>query len=167
MASIEIGPLSHHLDDEEIVAIEQALEDAEVELELDDDADSTLLEAKIDEDILADFFDQLDANEAACDIYMPGEFEEVVEVGEYRIGSAHALLLVLEEIRDELFEDSDEDEDEEPGDFEDEGPDQAFGRGGGESVHELKDEHLRVLWKSMFKGARSCIREGTCLFVHR
>jgi hypothetical protein len=121
----------------------------------------------VDEDILADFFDQLDANEAACDIYMPGDFEEVIEVAEYRIGSAHALMLVLEEIRDDLFEDEGDEDDEEFGDLDDSGPDQSYGGGGGDSVHELKDEHLRVLWKAMHKGARSCVREGTCLFVHR
>jgi hypothetical protein len=144
MASIEIGPLSHHLEDDEISAVEEVLAEAEIEMDLDDEADSRLVEAKLDEDILADFMDQLDANDAACDIYLPGDFEEVFEVGEYRIGSAHALLIVLEEIRDEIFEEEEDEEeveaeaeaDEEYGDFDEEdedeeGSDRRYGRGGG------------------------------------
>lgn len=168
MASIELGPLSHHLDDEEITTIEEAFEEADIELELDDDADSQLLEGKVDDDLLADFLDQLDANEAACDIYVPGDFEDILEVGDYRIGSAQTLMLVLEDLRDELFGDESDDDDEDYGDFDEDGPDHSFaGDGGGESIHELKDEHMRMLWKAMHKGARACLREGTCLFVHR
>lgn len=180
MASIEIGPLSHHLDEDEVTAVHEALGDADVELDLDDEADSRLVEADIDEDILADFMDQLDANDAACDIYVPGDFEDVIEVGEYRIGSAHALLIVLEEIRDEIFEEEEDeeeeeaaDDDEEYGDFEDEeedeeGSERGYGRSSGsESARQLKDEVMRHLWKTVFKGAKTCIREGTCLFVHK
>lgn len=174
MASIEIGPLSHHLDEEELKAADKAFAEADIELDLDEEADSRLVEVDIDEDLLADFMDQLDANDAACDVYVPSDFEDIIEVSGYRIGSAHALLLVLEEIRDDIFESEDEeeeaeDEDEDYGDYdEDEGEDESYGRGSGaDASHQLKDEHMRALWKTVVKAAKTCVREGTCLFVHR
>lgn len=169
MASIEIGPLSQHLDEDEIAVVEQAFEEADIELELDEEADSRVVEGGVDEDLMADFLDQLDANDAACDLYMPMDFEEMVEAGEYRIGSAHALMLVLEEIRDDIFEGEDDDDEagEEYSEFEDADDEHPFGGGGGEAVDHLKEEQLRLLWKAMLKAARTSIREGTCLYVHR
>ena len=174
MASIELGSLSHHLDDEEIDAVTSALADADIDLDMDDEADGRLLEGKLDEDLLADFLDRLDANGVACDIYLPGDFEDALEAGEYTIGSSHALMLILDEIRDDLFTGDDDDEEEEDAggdgeafdDFDDDDDEGRFGGSAGESV-DIQDEQLRHLWKVLHKGARICIRDRVCLRIHR
>ena len=119
MASIEIGPLSQYLDDEELAVINRAFTEADIGLDVDEEADLRLLEGKIDEDIFADFLDRLDAQGVGCDIYVPGDFEELIEAGGYTIGSAQALMLALDEMRDDLVSEESEEEEEEAGeDFE-------------------------------------------------
>ncbi|ACY15656.1 hypothetical protein [Haliangium ochraceum] len=170
MASIEIGPLSHYLDDDELVAVTNALEDADVSVDIDDEADTRLMEGDIDEDIFADFLDRLDAQGAACDIYVPGDFEEVIEASGYSVGSAHALMLALDELRDDLASDdgdADDDDDEGGDDFEEFDSDEDdFGGGGSSSVH-IQESELRHLWKSLYKGARAAVRDNVCLLINR
>lgn len=173
MASIELGSLSHHLDDEEIDAVTSALSEADIDLDLDDEADGRLLEGKLDEDLLADFLDRLDANGVACDIYLPGDFEDVLDAGGYTVGSSHALMLILDEIRDDLFTGDDDDEEEEaasPGEgfdeFDDDEDEARFSGGSSESVA-IQDEQLRHLWKVLHKGARICMRDRVCLRIHK
>jgi hypothetical protein len=173
MASIELGSLSQYLDDEEIDAITSALRDADIDLDLDDEADGRLLDGTLDDDLLADFLDRLDANGAACDIYLPGDFEEVLDAGGYTIGSTHALMLVLDELQDDLFASDDEEEEEEAAadgeefdEFDDD--DEPQGRYGSHSESvDIQDEQLRALWKLLYKGARTCARDRICLFIHR
>lgn len=175
MASIEIGSLSQHLDDEEIDAITSAFEDADIDLDLDDEADRRLIEGNVDDDLLADFLDRLDASGAACDIYMPDDFEDVVEAGGYSVGSAHALMLVLEELQDDLFSSADDEDEEEDGgggggDFGelDDDDDEPQGRYGSHSESvDIQDEQLRALWKVLYKGARASMRDRQCLFIRR
>ena len=33
--------------------------------------------------------------------------------------------------------------------------------------HQIKDEHMRHLWKVMVKGARTSVREKMCMFIRR
>lgn len=175
MASIELGPLSQHIDADDIATIESAFADADIDLDLDDEADGRLLDGNLDDDLLADFLDRLDANGAACDIYIPGDFEDPVEAADHTIGSSHALLMVLEELQDDLFASEDEEEEEAAAadsdsedfdEFEDDDEPQARYGGHGESV-DIQDEQLRALWKLLYKGARTAIRDRVCLFIHR
>ncbi|WP_428264075.1 hypothetical protein [Haliangium sp.] len=168
MAFIELGPLSTHLEDEEVGAITKALDDAELAVEFDDEADSRLVEGDIDEAIFADFIDRLDAQGAACDLYVPGDFEEVIEVGGYSVGSSHALMMALDELRDDLLEEEEEeDDDEEYEEFDDDEDDNRFmGSGSSESANNIRASELRHLWKVLYKSARSCARDHVCLFVN-
>ena len=176
MASIALAPLSKNLDHDELAAVTAALAESSVNLDdIDEDADPRVIEGGLDEDLLAEFFDQLDANDAACDIYLPVEFEEVIECGDYRIGSVQALQLVLDEIKDELFagEDSpgDDDDDHHGHDDEfdafDDGPAGQFATDTMDDPSQLKDDAMRHLWQTVLKGARASIREGLCLFIDR
>ncbi len=177
MASIEIGSLSQYFDQEEIDAFLAAFSEADVELELEDvedDADGRLIEGDIDDDVFADFLDRLDANGAACDVYVPSDFEDVVEAAGSRLGSAHALMLVLDELRDDIFEEEEEaeevevtasdEDDEEFTEFEDDEPEAHFG---GQSELNIQDEQIRHLWKTLYKCARVSIRDKLCVFVRR
>ena len=168
MASIEVGPLTNNLDDEEIAIIEEALEDADIEFMLDEDAESRLIESDLDEDFFAGFYDQLDANGVGCDIYIPGEFEEVVEVGDFRIGSASALLTALDDMRDEIF--AGEGDDDDAGEFSDFNDDEdSFSRlgTGDDGSGDPQGEYMRYLWKVMAEAARTCISEHTGMYIRR
>lgn len=171
MASIELGSLSQHLEEEEIDTITSALADADIGLDLDDEADGRLIEGGVDDDLLAAFLDRLDANGAACDIYLPGDFEDIIDAAGYSVGSSHALMLVLEDIRDDLFSGGDEDEDEDGGgggDFDELDDDEPDGRFGSHAeAVDIQDEQLRHMWKLLHKGARACMRDRVCLFIHR
>lgn len=170
MASIEIGPLSQYLDDDELAVITKAFAEADVGLDVDDEADMRLLEGDIDEDIFADFLDRLDAQGVGCDIYVPGDFEELIEAGGYTIGSTHALMLALDEMRDDLVseesEEEEDDADEDFEEFEDDEDESRFSGGSSEAVH-IKESELRHLWKTLYKGARTAARDKVCLFVER
>ena len=88
MATLELGSLSEHLEVDQIKAVRKAL--AEVgapPLPADDHADAVVLDREIDDDVLTDFFDRLDANDASAEVYLPIDFEEVLDVDGVRIGS--------------------------------------------------------------------------------
>jgi hypothetical protein len=171
MASVWTAALSAHLEDDQVAAVKAALRARDIDpLEDTEDAEAVMLDRAIDDDVLADFLDQLDAADAACDIYLPVDFEEVLEVGSHRLGSAHALILALEGLRDDLAieEDEDEDEDDEDEDDEDEDDEDedVFGEEDPQSI-ELKDEQIRDLWRLFFRGAQSAIARRFCLFVQK
>jgi hypothetical protein len=172
MASLELTQLSEYLETAEIKAVRRALKDAGLPaLEEDDHAESVLVERDIDDDIFVDFVDRLEANEAAADIYLPGDFEVVLEVGDHKIGSAHALLLVLESLREDFFvedeEDEVEEEEESDDEFEsfDEDEEETGGLGDDEPTTEMKDERLRHIWKAMQRGAKLAIQRRLSMFV--
>lgn len=167
MASIEVGPLTNNLDDEEISMIEEALEDADIELTLDEDAEPRLIEGDLDEDLFADFYDRLDANGIACDIYLPSEFEDVIELGDFKIGSAPALLQVLEELRDELFADSDDDDAGEFSDFDDDGESFTNSSSADGAATDPQLDYNRYLVKVVEEAARTCISEHTGMYMRR
>jgi hypothetical protein len=175
MASLELTPLSEHLDEDEIDALASALaETGAGALDVDEDGDPLVLDSALDDDIFADFLDRLEANEASCDIYLPVEFEDAIEVGGQKIGSAQALMLVLESMKEDFFVEDEEEEDdagddEELDDFVDlDDEDEAAGPydTGGDGAIELKDEELRKMWRQMYRGAKSAITRRLALFVH-
>lgn len=174
MASLELTPLSEHLDDDEIEALMGALSETGAgPLHMDDEGDPIVIDNALDDDIFADFLDRLEANEASCDIYVPSEFEDAVEVAGHKVGSAHALMLVLESMREDFFvEDGDDDdeleEDEVASNFDDmdEEEDETVYDTGGASAIELKDEELRKMWRQMYRGAKSAVARKLALFVH-
>jgi len=170
MATLELGSLSEHLEVDQIKAVRKAL--AEVgapPLPADDHADAVVLDREIDDDVLTDFFDRLDANDASAEVYLPIDFEEVLDVEGVRIGSLHALILVLESLKEDFFVEEDEDdeeEDEEEAELDDEEDEDAgdLFEDDDEEV-EVKDERLRHIWRVLHKGAKTGVRKNVCLFI--
>lgn len=170
MASIELCPLSTHFDDSDIDALEEALSEAgSTPLDIDEDADSQLLQKDVDDDMLAELFDRLSVNDAACDVYVPPDFEDAVEIDGTRVGSAHVLLLALQELSEELGggnEDDEEDEEyEEYDEEEDEYPGSILG-GDDDDEFNLKEAELRRICKVLQQGARLCIKRGVAMFIN-
>jgi hypothetical protein len=169
MATLELGTLSEHLENDQIKALQRALaESGAPALTADDHAETIVLDRDLDDDVLVDFFDRLDANDASADIYLPTDFEEVIEVDGTRVGSAHALILVLESLKEDFFVEEEEEEEEEDEDFEYEEDEDEEGselfENDDEEV-EVKDDRLRHIWRVMHKGAKTSVRKNLCLFV--
>jgi len=177
MATLELSTLSDHLDDEEIAAVLAAVEEAAAtNLNIAEDGTSTILERDIDDDVFVDFLDRLDANDVGAKIYLPAEFEDVIEIGESRFGSAHALIIVLDNLREDFLigdtEDGEEDEEEEEeeaetaAEYELDDEDEPSSFGDDDSVIEMKDGQLRHIWRALYRGAQNCVQNGLCLFIH-
>lgn len=172
MASLELAPLSEYLEPDELKAIQGVLRDAGHPAPADDDhLEPMLVERDLDDDIFVDFMDRLEANEAAADIYVPADFEEIFEAADYKLGSAHALLLCLENLREDFFVEDEEEEAEEDDDADDEfesfdEEEEAGGSLGDDApTTEMKDEQLRAIWRHMQRAAKLAIQRGLCLFL--
>lgn len=171
MATLELSILSDHLEEDEIDTLAASIEEiANTHVDFDEDGDSVIVERDIDDDIFLDFQDRLDANDASANVYIPIEFEDVVEIGGRRVGSAHALLIVLENLKEDFFiedEDNVEDQEEEEGEFGFDDEDEAGGFLADEDSHlEVKDAQLRRVWHAMYRGAQTCVRKSLCMFIH-
>ncbi|HVZ72582.1 MAG TPA: hypothetical protein VHJ20_09425 [Polyangia bacterium] len=158
MAEIELAPLSHRLDDEEMKTLARLLEEAGVpKAARADEHVSHTIAARLSEEALTEFLDRLDAHDLGAEIYLPVEFEGRVTVGDYRVASTQALLDVLEEMREELDVDAeDEDEDEEDED-EDEAEDEDEGT--------VIEAQLRHIWHLVSDGAVESIEKGLPLHL--
>lgn len=169
MATLEIGPLSNFFEADEIAAIDSALGKHEAAPHVDADDDAHLVEGNLDEDLLADFHDQLEANEASATVYLPSEFEDVFEAAGYQVGSSHALLAALANMRDDMGIDEDDDlgagEDEDEDEAFDSSTDTGVGYEEDGSAIDLKDEQMRHMWRAFHKGAQASIERGLALIV--
>jgi hypothetical protein len=169
MATLELSPLSEHLEADQIKALKKALAEAGAgTLGADDHGETSILDRNIDDDVLKDFMDRLDANDAAADVYLPLDFEDVIEVDGLKVGSTHALALVLDSLKEDFFvEDEDDDEDEEAddegGDEDEEDEDDEYEADDEED--EVKDVRLQHIWKVLAKGTKTATKRGLCLFV--
>ncbi len=113
MAEIEIGPLTDRLSDDEIVELAKHMEKLGApQLPRADHTEVATLGDNIDEDALIEFYDRLDVHDMAAEIYLPIEFDGVIEVGGLRVASAAVLVDILEEVKDELDVDAEEDDEE-------------------------------------------------------
>jgi hypothetical protein len=119
MSAIELAPLSDRLDDDELKTLTRLLEQAGAKLPEMDDHTTQTFAKRLSEEAMTEFLDRLDAHDVAADIYLPVEFEGPLTVGDYKVASAYALQDTLEEMREELaiededddYEDEDEDDD--------------------------------------------------------
>ncbi len=152
MAEIVIGPLSEHLGDDEIIELAKALRSAGAGTleEPDEDAEVVAVADNIDDDVLSEFLDRLEASDLACECYLPMEFDGRVEVGDVRYGSASALLEALDDMKDDLGIGEEEDEDAGEDEF-------------GEI--ELVDKQMRQLWSFFYEGAQAALDRGLAFFV--
>jgi hypothetical protein len=151
MAEIELAPLSHRLDEDEVRTLSKLLvESGAGAFEKTDEHASHTIAARLSETALTEFLDRLDAHDLGAEIYVPLEFEGRVTVGDYRVASSQALLDVLEEMREELDVDGDDDEDEEEEeDEEDEEEDEGT----------VIEAQLRHIWHLVADGATESIEK--------
>ena len=153
MAEIELAPLSHRLDEEEVKTLGRLLSEAGAPtLERADEHASHTIAARISEEALTEFLDRLDAHDLGAEIYIPVEFEGRVTVGDYRVASSQALLEILEEMKEELDVDSEEeDEEDEEDEEEDEGT--------------VIEAQLRHIWQLVADGATESIDKNLPLHL--
>jgi hypothetical protein len=155
MAEIELAPLSHRLDDDETKTLVRLLEEAGApRIAKHDEHSAHTIAARLSEEALTEFLDRLDAHDIGAEIYLPIEFEGRVVVGEYRVASSQLLLDVLEEMREELnvdAEEEDEDEEEEDDAEEDEGT--------------VIEAQLRHIWHLVADGATESIEKNLPLHL--
>jgi hypothetical protein len=189
MAELSIGPLSDHLSDDELAELKKKLGKTGARLDALDDATAAVIAGRLDSDLLHELLDRLDAHDLACDIYLPFEIDARLEIGDgVRVGSAPALIEVLDEIKDDLMvsaeDGEDEDEEEEEEEEEDE---EDFGGGDDEEDEGYEDEEedeeededdddyghdfdeqeaeLRRMWKLVRTGAEAAIAKKVPLYV--
>lgn len=159
MAEIELAPLSHRLDDEEMKTLSKLLEAAGAPaLGKGDENVSHTIAARLSEEALTEFLDRLDAHDLGAEIYLPIEFEGRVTVGDYRVASTQALLDVLEEMREELDVDAEDDDDEDEEEEEDEDDDD-------EDEGTVIEAQLRHIWHLVSDGAVESIEKGLPLHL--
>jgi len=151
MAEIVVAPLAERLSEEEIAELAKELPRVGARLPDTDDGETQTLARRIDEDVLAEFWDRLDSYDAACDVYLPVEFEGRVEIGDIRVGSAPVLAEILEELRDEFGAvEKDEDAEDEPADDE---------------YRDPMEGQLKNLWGLVMEGAQAAVDRKLALFL--
>lgn len=157
MAEIELAPLSHRLDDDEIKLLSKRLKDLGVaDFERGDDSHNHTIAARLSEEALTEFLDRLDAHDLGAEIYIPIEFDGRVTVGDYRVASTQALMDVLEEMKEELGVDEEaeyeaEEEEEEEEEEEDEGT--------------VIEAQLRQIWQLVADGATESLDKNVPLHL--
>ena len=155
MAEIELAPLSHRLDEDEIKLLGRRLKEVGVtEFGAGDEASNHTIASRLSEDALTEFLDRLDAHDLGADIYLPIEFEGRVTVGDYRVASAHALVDVLDEMKDELGVDEDDD-------YEEEEDDDDLDDDDGTVI----EAQLRHIWQLVSDAASEAIDKGLPLHL--
>jgi hypothetical protein len=158
MAEIELAPLSHRLDEEEVKTLWRLLSEAGAPaIEKTDEHASHTIAARLSEEALTEFLDRLDAHDLGAEIYVPVEFEGRVTVGDFRVASSQALLDVLEEMREELNVDVEEDEDEEEEEDEDEDEDEDEGT--------VIEAQLRHIWHLVSDGVTESLEKNLPLHL--
>ena len=160
MAGIKVMPLSERLGDDEIAELAAAMEHLgapRLPRALDDT--SLVVSEDVDDDVLAEFFDRLEAYDLACEIYLPVEFDGRVEVENLRVGSAQAVLDVLEEMKDELFADEDDEDDEDAEEDEPAADDYDA------EQREILDGKVRRIWKLFHAGAKEAVERKLPLHI--
>ena len=170
MATLELSPLAEHIDDADIERLRAALSEIQAgQLDLDDDAEVVLLERDLDDILVAEVLDRLDVSDAASDIYVPAEFEDTIEIAGMRFGSTNTLLLALDDLKEELVIDED---DEEPADgeyeideFGDDSAEDPLEAPAEEGQFELKEQQLHHIWRLLYSGANASINNRVCLVI--
>ena len=158
MAEIEIAPLSHRLDDDEVKLLEKRLKDLGVaEFDRGDDSSGHTIASRLSEEALTEFLDRLDAHDLGAEIYLQVEFDGRVNVGEYRVASTQALMDVLEEMKEELGVDEEEENEDEDEEEEEEDEDEDEGT--------VIEAQLRHIWQLVSDGATESIDKNVPLHL--
>jgi len=150
MAEIELAPLSHRLDEDEVRTLTRLVAEAGAPaFDKTDEHASHTIAARISEEALTEFLDRLDAHDLGAEIYVPVEFEGRVVVGDFRVASSQALLDTLEEMREELNVDADDEDEDEEEEDEDEEEDEGT----------VIEAQLRQIWHLVADGATESIEK--------
>lgn len=156
MAEIELAPLSHRLDEEEVKTLGRLLSEAGApSFEKADEHASHTIAARLSEEALMEFLDRLDAHDLGAEIYVPVEFEGRVTVGDYRVASSQALMDVLEEMREELNVDTEEEDEEEEEEDEEEDEDEGT----------VIEAQLRHIWHLVSDGVTESLEKNLPLHL--
>jgi hypothetical protein len=158
MAEIELAPLSHRLDEEEVKQLAKRLKDLGVaDFDRGEDHSNHTIAARLSEEALTEFLDRLDAHDIGAEIYLPVEFDGRVVIGDFRVASTHALGDVLEEMKEELGVDDEEEayDDEEEDDDEEEEEDEGT----------VIEAQLRHIWQLVSDGAAESLDKGMPLHL--
>ncbi len=174
MATIELAHLSDHLEEDDLEAtLEAVLSESGTTFTSSDEEDSEVLESTIDDDVFTDFRDRLEANDLDADVYVPVEFDDIVNVGELRVASTHALRLVLDSLREDFFVEDEEAEETEEDDIDDDFERDLADNDEASSYYadedggiEMKDEQLRHVWRAVFRASRESIERNMPLFLN-
>jgi hypothetical protein len=160
MAEIEIAPLSHRLDEEEVKQLAKKLKDLGVsEFDRGEDHSNHTIASRLSEEAMTEFMDRLDAHDLGAEIYLPVEFDGRVTIGDLRVASTQALGDILDEMKEELgvddedekYEDEDEEEEEEDEEEEDEGT--------------VIEAQLRHIWHLVADAAAESVDKGMPLHL--
>jgi hypothetical protein len=158
MAEIELAPVSHRLDDDEVKLLGRRLQDLGVtDLPRGDDSSSQTIAARLSEEALTEFLDRLDAHDLGAEIYLPVEFEGRVIVGDFRVASTQALVDVLEEMKEELGVDEEDEEYEDEEEEEEEEEEEDDGT--------VIEAQLRHIWQLVSDAASESIDKGLPLHL--
>ena len=158
MANVEVGTLNDHLTDEEVEELVAAIDRADIgTLPEGDDTGAGTVFSGIDEDAMTEFMDRLETHELAGDVFVPLEFDGLVEAGEIRAGSLSALVDVLEEMAEDL-------EIEDPDDADDIDDEEELAYA---SEIEMLEGRLRHIWKALYEGAHQALDHNLCLIVSK
>lgn len=151
MAEIEIGPLTDRLSEDEINELRGALERLGAPALPPTDESHARPVGDVDDEVLTEFLDRLEAHDAACEVYLPVEFDGRVEVADLRVGSAMQLLEVLDEIKDDLAIGDEEEEEEADED--------------GDDYGEVLQTQLRECWRAFYAGCNATLERHLPLHV--
>jgi len=158
MAEIELAPLSHRLDEEEVKQLAKKLKELGVtEFDRGEEQSNHTIASRLSEEAMTEFLDRLDAHDLGADIYLPVEFDGRVTIGDLRVASTQALGDILDEMKEELgVDDEDEgDEDEEEEDEDEEDEDEGT----------VIEAQLRHIWHLVADGAAESIDKGMPLHL--
>ena len=162
MAKIELGPLSQFLDDSEIKDLLKALKKVGVnDLPKSEEAGGKVGD-ELDDDVWTDFLDRLEAEDVGADLYLPVEFDGVLEVSGLKVASSHVLIDVLDDIKDDLDVDPEADEDDE---VEDDDEVEEEEEEDDDEDMRLKERLMKQVWRSLYAGAKSAVDRDLPLFV--
>jgi hypothetical protein len=159
MAEIELGRLSDRLTDDEYALfyrkLREHLGDPGFELPPGDHSASGSVADGIDEELVTDFMDRLEASDLSVDHFVLAEFEGKLDCGDFTVGSLYTLVDVLEEMMDDLGIEDTDDEEEEEEEEEDYGS------------RPIERKRLRALWKTIYDAAAEAIDSKLALTIVR
>ncbi len=102
MASILIAPLTDIFTEEALATLAEKLQQWEISLRPQGEELDQGVENDLDDEILSDFMNDLEDEYEQADVYIPGEFPNIITIDDIRVGSLEGLIEALESLQDNL-----------------------------------------------------------------